>query len=152
MLVSTEITGQLPSGVTKSFVNRILAVTYRTAGGTAKVQISVSVVGDKEMRRLNLEHRGKDTTTDVLSFAYQESEEFIDCDNGDENSLLGEIVISAEQVRRQAKQIGRKISAEFALMLIHGVLHLLGYDHVTLEDENEMFCLQQDIMLKAGII
>jgi probable rRNA maturation factor len=65
---------------------------------------------------------------------------------------LGDIVISLPQVRRQAKAIGRGTKAEFCLMVVHGTLHLLGYDHETLADEKKMFQLQHDILISAGIL
>jgi len=110
------------------------------------------VVDDSVMRDLNTQHRGLDKTTDVLSFPYlAEDDSFVEATDGSGGPLLGEIVISAEQIRRQAKQSGHKIQAEFALMLVHGTLHLLGYNHSTPKEETEMFGLQKNILQEQKI-
>jgi probable rRNA maturation factor len=91
---------------------------------------SVAFVSDRRMKELNSFFRGKDSTTDVLSFPH-ESDEF-DTDE----SNLGDIVISAEQAERQAQENGLTLEGEIKQLVLHGVLHLSGYDHET--DDGEM--------------
>ena len=86
--------------------------------------ISVLLVGDKRMRQLNLAYRGIDRTTDVLSFSQLEG---ISMNRG--NADLGDIVISPAQAARQAADRGVSFDQELALLLVHGLLHLIGYDH-----------------------
>ena len=86
--------------------------------------ISVLLVGDKRMRQLNLTYRGIDRTTDVLSFSQLEG---ISINSG--NADLGDIVISPAQAARQAADRGVSFDQELALLLVHGLLHLIGYDH-----------------------
>lgn len=89
-------------------------------------EISILLVGDRRMRKLNLYYRGKDKTTDVLSFPQ------IDISNlpSDSSSLLlGDIVINLHQAKRQAVERGLNLYDEIYQLLIHGLLHLLGYDH-----------------------
>lgn len=85
-------------------------------------ELSLELVGDRRMRRLNRMYRGKDRTTDVLAFPMRESHN--PCP-----MLLGDVVISVPTARRQAKESGRSVGDELAALLVHGVLHLCGYDH-----------------------
>jgi len=151
MIVTTAVSGRLPYGVTKSFINKMIAATYKYAGGKKKVHVAVSVVDDKTMKRLNKQHRGIDSTTDVLSFPYSADQDFVEIQDESGHELLGELVLSAEQIKLQAKQIRRRIRDEFALMLVHGTLHLLGYDHATKKEEDTMFRLQRDVLIQEEI-
>lgn len=104
--------------------------------------LSVHCIGDARMRSLNFRYRGKDATTDVLTFPLSEGEDFF------ENSLpeLGDIFISVPQIRRQARELGINPQEEFVRMLIHGVLHSIGYDHMTKDDAEKMFGLQEKLL------
>jgi probable rRNA maturation factor len=86
-------------------------------------ELSILLVSDRLIRRLNREWRGKDRPTDVLSFPQQEG------NGAAPPRLLGDVVISVATARRQAKERGESLGAEGERLLIHGVLHLLGYDH-----------------------
>lgn len=149
-MVSVEISGRLPSGVTKELIERLVNASFSAGGGEGAARVSISVVDDKVMRELNRRHRGIDDTTDVLSFPYADSD-FPDAEGDPGRILLGEIVISSPRVRKQAREAGRTTRREFALMVVHGTLHLLGYDHCTEKEERVMFRLQQDILMKEGI-
>jgi len=87
-----------------------------------RAELSIALVGDREMRPLNSKYRKKKTTTDVLSFFVEDQPMF-------GAKILGDVVISVEQARRQAKARGKTLKSEMATLLIHGMLHLLGYDH-----------------------
>jgi probable rRNA maturation factor len=104
---------------------------------------NVAFVSDKKMRRLNSQFRGKDKTTDVLSFSF-EADEF---ETGENN--LGDIVISAEQAKRQAAENNFDLETEIKQLILHGVLHLCGYDHET--DDGEMNTRELDLRKKLGI-
>lgn len=88
----------------------------------SRSELSIALIGDHEMRPLNAKYRKKNRTTDVLSFALEDYPKA-----GTE--MLGDVVISVEQARRQAKERGTTLKSEMATLLIHGLLHLLGYDH-----------------------
>lgn len=88
----------------------------------AEVEVCIALVGDTRMRRLNRTYRNKDRTTDVLAFAYREVKP-------DVAPLLGDVVISIPAARRQAKACSHSLDEEVLRLLIHGVLHLAGYDH-----------------------
>ena len=150
-MLTVELFGQLPHGTTASEVSKLAELAYKMGGGRRKSALNVSVANDRQMRLLNRRHRGQDKVTDVLSFRYAESGQFPSpTESGAEH--LGDVVICLPQVRRQAKTVGRPVAAEFSLMIVHGVLHLMGFDHETLAQETEMFRLQQDILIKAGIL
>lgn len=91
---------------------------------------SIAFISDRRMKELNQFFRGKDTTTDVLSFPHEPDEFDSDKTN------LGDIVISAEQAQRQAKENGLTLDDEIKQLILHGILHLCGYDHET--DNGEM--------------
>lgn len=85
-------------------------------------ELSIALVGDAEMRQLNAKYRKKKKTTDVLSFGVENLP-------STSSQLLGDVIISVQQARRQAKDRNHTLRAEMVTLLIHGILHLLGYDH-----------------------
>ena len=95
--------------------------------------LSIEIADDELLTELNREHRGVDGPTDVLSFAAEEGEAFPGAP--DQPRYLGDIAVSVETVRRNAADAGLTTSAEIDHVLVHGVLHLLGWDHETDEDE-----------------
>jgi len=90
--------------------------------GKSAMELSVLLTGDEGIRALNRDYRGQDQATDVLSFSQLEEE-------GGDTGLLGDVVISVETALRQAGEHRLSLDEELALLLIHGTLHLLGYDH-----------------------
>lgn len=139
-----DLIGRPPAGIGEKEITKLVVATCAVAKKKNVCGIAVCFVDDRVMRTLNKKFRGKDTTTDVLSFGYQESTRFITII--ETNDSLGDIVISTPQIRRQAKKIGRSTTAECALMIVHGTLHLLGYDHTTSSQENTMFAIQQEVL------
>lgn len=122
-----------------------------------KFEISVMFVDDEEIHTLNKLHRNIDRSTDVLSFPmyeYDEEgniiEEFSDFNQNGE-LLLGDIVISLEHAAAQAEEYGHSFERELGFLTVHSMLHLFGYDHMTEEDEKEMFSYQEEILGKAGL-
>lgn len=104
------------------------------------------LTGDGEVRKLNRLYRKKDKTTDVLSFPLLEGVRLKT--GAKERTALGDIVISVPQTRRQARQQAKDFRRELALLLTHGILHLLGYDHRTRAEEKKMFGLQDRLLKK----
>jgi len=109
--------------------------------GIGPCEVSVSVVGDETMRQLNKQYRNLDEPTDVLSFAQEEGEEVFGSVR-----ILGDIVISLDTMERNALLFDVEPSIELQRLLIHGVLHLLGRDHATNEEREEMLLLQEKIL------
>jgi len=100
------------------------------AAGEPGAQLSLLLVGDRRMRRLNCLYRGRDSPTDVLAFPMRDARIPVTRHSSLVTSgMLGDVVISLRQAARQAKDAGRSLDHELATLLIHGTLHLLGYDH-----------------------
>jgi probable rRNA maturation factor len=114
------------------------------------IEVSVVLADDDYIHELNRQYRGKDCPTDVLSFALNEGEEpeIID---GPEESLLGDIIISLETATRQAAEFGHSLERELAFLTVHGMLHLLGYDHEIAQEQCEMRQEEEHILSLLGI-
>jgi probable rRNA maturation factor len=123
----------------RAFTARALKVVPAREAG-----VTVAFVSDRAMRELNLRWRGKRGTTDVLSFP-SEQDEFEKA----EGLSLGDVVISIEQAARQAEQHGLAFEGEVAQLILHGLLHLCGYDHET--DSGEMNRLELRLRRRLGI-
>lgn len=110
-------------------------------------ELSVVLTDNKAVQELNLEYRGIDAPTDVLSFAMNdEAEGEPEILDEDINTLLGDVVISVERAKTQADDYGHSWEREMGFLLCHGILHLMGYDHMESEDEKKMFGLQDTIL------
>jgi probable rRNA maturation factor len=103
-------------------------------------EVTIVLTDDATLRRLNIDHRGLDQATDVLSFPMNE----VDPDSG--LPYLGDVVISLEQADRQAAAEEHSLSAELTLLTVHGLLHLLGYDHASPADKQVMWQLQSKVL------
>ncbi|WP_214824476.1 rRNA maturation RNase YbeY [Exiguobacterium algae] len=119
-------------------------------------ELSVTFLTNEEIHDINREWRGKDAPTDVISFAFDEmgEEEMDFMLDEDEPHLLGDLVISVERCREQAADYGHSFERELGFLAIHGFLHLLGYDHMTPEEEAVMTARQEEVLahfeLKRG--
>lgn len=109
--------------------------------------VSIVLVDNEYIHKINKEYRNVDRETDVISFA------FMDDETNPESGItdLGEIYISLEKAHSQSKEYGHSFKRELCFLLTHGLLHLLGYDHMTEEDEKEMFGLQEEVLNDLGI-
>lgn len=101
-------------------------------------ELSLILINNNEIHKMNKEYRSIDRPTDVLSF------------ESDEEDYIGDIFISIEKVVEQAIEYNHSTNREFAFLLVHGILHLLGYDHMIKEDEEIMFKKQDEIMKELG--
>lgn len=113
-------------------------------------EVSVTLTNNAYIHTLNKEYRGIDRPTDVLSFALNESDEpkMID---GPEINILGDLIISVERAEEQAEDYGHSLRREVAFLTVHGMLHLLGYDHLEDNEREEMEAEQRFVMDKLGI-
>ena len=108
--------------------------------------MSIIIVDNKEIHRINKEYRNIDRETDVISFALEEGETI-----DEPVKTLGDIYISIDKVYEQAKEYGHSVKRELFFLVTHGFLHLLGYDHMKKEDEEIMFPLQEKILDNYGV-
>lgn len=119
-------------------------------------ELSVTFMTNDEIQTVNREWRGKNTPTDVISFAFDEmgEEEMDFMLDEDEPRLLGDLLISVERCREQAADYGHSFERELGFLAIHGFLHLLGYDHMMPEEEAVMTARQEQVLahfeLKRG--
>jgi probable rRNA maturation factor len=122
-------------------------------GFSYPAEVSVSFVDNDAIHKLNLEYREKDKPTDVLSFPMWEKEELSDGSALDGHAVtLGDIIISAEKAKSQAEEYGHSLEREICFLSVHSILHLLGYDHETSEeDEAYMKNKQEDVLIKIGL-
>ena len=138
----------------------VVSLALKTAGAQEGSGVSVVFAGDEVVRELNREHRGLDETTDVLAFSfthegeyYGEPDEKVPIDEMPGFALppgqaepLGEIIVSYPQAMRQADAAGRTVTEELAALLVHGAIHLLGYDHMEPDEEAAMKALENRVL------
>ncbi|MCE0493013.1 rRNA maturation RNase YbeY [Vibrio salinus] len=106
-------------------------------------EVTVRIVDEKESHQLNFQYRGKDKPTNVLSFPFDAPPEI-------EINLLGDLVICKQVVEKEAREQNTTLFAHWAHMVVHGSLHLLGYDHIEDNEAEEMESLEAEILIKMG--
>ncbi len=129
---------------------KIAEVTFSLLKVTTNYEVDVSLVNEKEIHEINRDYRHVDRPTDVISFAFNDDKDPKDqIQNPSVERMLGEILICLPVALRQAKEIGNSEFRELSFLFTHGLLHLLGYDHMKKEDEEIMFPLQDKILKKV---
>lgn len=136
------ISNRDPEPLALEAFERLAAFALRMEEAPDGVELSVAVVDADEMSRLNEQYRGKPGPTDVLSFTCDDP---CPADSG-EPVVLGDVIIAPEIAERHAAEYGTTVEAELNLLLVHGVLHLLGYDHETDEDAAAMQAREQVLL------
>lgn len=142
---------------------RVVEATLDYMGCPYEASVGILITDNEEIHRLNLEHRQIDRPTDVLSFPMidfgvpgefdwleTDGDDCFDPDSGE--LLLGDIVISADKVLEQAEAYGHSVTREYAFLITHSMLHLLGYDHMTPEDAALMEQRQEEILQNLQIL
>jgi len=135
----------------------VVEAALAAEGMPAHAEVSVTLVDDDEIQALNRDYRGKDAPTDVLSFPIWEPEEIADLRLHPERYperplLLGDVVISVPTAIRQAEEYGHGVDRELAYLCVHGVLHLLGYDHEEEAARQAMRQREEAILAEAGLV
>lgn len=121
-----------------------------------ETEISVTFMDDAAIQVINRQYRGKDEPTDVISFSLEEKGEnelpmIFEEGNHSCPRLLGDIIISIERAKEQSQEYGHSYDRELGFLVVHGFLHINGYDHMTPEDETKMFSLQKEILDSYGL-
>ena len=124
------------SGIDAGALERLAARALETEGVATPAELSILLADDAVVHELNRTYRQTDAPTDVLSFAQTEGDEFARPDGAARH--LGDVVISIDTARRQAAEYRQELHDEVAHLLVHGILHLLGYDHEQVDDERIM--------------
>jgi probable rRNA maturation factor len=117
--------------------------------GHGAVGLTLVITDDETVRSLNRTYLGNDAPTDVLSFGGK-SPDFVTTPEADQ--YLGDVIISYPRAQAQATAAGHEVEAELALLVVHGMLHLWGYDHVRAKDKTAMWTLQRDILARLGML
>lgn len=124
--------------------NNLYKITKNILNINKDYELSVSFINDKEIKEINKTYRNIDSTTDVISFAMLDNEDLNDKFNSELD--LGDIFISVDTAIIQAKNLNQSLKVEIRFLFVHGLLHLLGYDHQIESEEEEMFTLQRKII------
>lgn len=124
-------------------INEYYKKTLEVLNINDDLDLSLIIVGKTKIRNINRDYRNIDRVTDVISFANIDSDDY---DYLCEDVNLGDIFINVDRVKSQAKKYDHSIKREFVFLFVHGMLHLLGYDHMEKEDEEVMFALQDKIV------
>nr|MDH3086013.1 rRNA maturation RNase YbeY [Bacillus velezensis] len=133
-------------------VEKLLQFAAEKEGVQDQAEVSVTIVTNEEIREINRDYQEKDTPTDVISFALEEEgEDEVEIVGADMPPVLGDIIISADRTKEQAEEYGHSFMRELGFLAVHGFLHLLGYDHMTKEEEEEMFSKQKDLLDEYGL-
>lgn len=158
ILTENEQTAQEISKEVYDAMRAAIEHSLRYEGFEEDAQVSLTIVDDAEIQRINREFRNVDRPTDVLSFPMLEFDgdgvaDIDDSDCTEEGKvILGDIIISAERAKRQAEEYGHSFLREMAFLTVHSMLHLLGYDHVDDEEgEKIMIKKQKEILEELGI-
>ena len=127
---------------------QIIKKTLEVLNLSDDVELSCIIVDDEKIHQINRDYRQIDRSTDVISFALEDNEQFYV--EGMPRSL-GDIFISYDHAVSQAEEYGHSLKREMCFLFTHGLLHLLGYDHMQEDEEKEMFALQKEILEKLNI-
>ncbi len=159
MMIMNKTEHQLTTEMEKN-LNDLMQYALNYVVGEEKlyqVEVGLWLVTDKTIQKYNEAYRDEDKPTDVLSFNMIEEEEKQDLldeiNKGETSDLipLGDIIVSMDAVKRQAAEYGHSEKRELNFLFLHGLLHLLGYEHASKIGEKNMFALQEEILTKMGL-
>lgn len=133
-------------------IERVINFVAKKQNVEEHSEVSVTFVSNERIQEINREYRDKDNPTDVISFAMEElGEGEIELAGIEMPRVLGDIIISVPKAIEQAEEYGHSFLRELGFLAVHGFLHLLGYDHMTEEEEKKMFTLQKEILDEYGL-
>lgn len=125
---------------------KLMEKTFKKLNIKKDYEVDVNLIDNERIHEINREYRHVDRPTDVISFAFLDHVDGEVTIKGDIPTLLGEIFISVDKAKEQANTYGHSLLREMSFLFVHGLLHLLGYDHMTKEEETVMFSLQEEIL------
>ncbi|MCU9613916.1 rRNA maturation RNase YbeY [Caldibacillus lycopersici] len=133
-------------------LEKLLHLAAKMEAIEEKSELSLTFVDNERIQEINRDYRDKDQPTDVISFALEETvEDELDIIGADMPRVLGDIIISVPRAQEQANEYGHSFMRELGFLSVHGLLHLLGYDHQTEEQEKIMFGKQEEILQAFGL-
>ena len=140
------ITNETDEYVDEALLNKVADYAMKSEDVNNGV-VNIIIVDNKKIREINKEYRKIDKETDVISFALEDDDTFIELPI----RVLGDIYISIDKVKVQASEYGHSEKREICFLVVHGILHLLGYDHMNASDEKVMFSKQEKILDELDI-
>lgn len=143
-MINIEVDEVIENDVQRPGLQRAASAAL-SAVGVKEVSLTVMITGDARVRSLNKAHRGVDETTDVLAFPA----DYVDPDLG--HRYVGDVIISLPRAEAQAEEGGHAVGDELQLLVVHGVLHLLDFDHKEEGDKREMAALQSQVLKDLGV-
>jgi len=129
-------------------LTKAMNVVAELEGLSPQTEVDITIVDDAAIHELNRTYRGIDRPTDVLSFALDEGEEEPEVDDDEIEHLLGDVIISAPTAVRQGEEYGHGLEREMTYLAVHGMLHLLGYDHMEEKDKLIMRKREEEVLLR----
>jgi len=144
-MILFEIKEQYQGQIDEMLLKETVLATLEYLGETKNVGLTVIVTGDAQIQALNRRYRNVDAPTDVLSFSAG------DTDPSTQERYLGDVLISYPKAELQSQGRGHSVEAELQLLVVHGVLHLLGCDHVAPDEKSRMWGLQAEILARLGV-
>lgn len=156
LTVDWDVAEELDSAVDRAFAEKVLEAALEGRRPEGPIQVGLTVTTDQDIRALNRQYRDVDSSTDVLSFPLLEFERpeqpssLFPLPPG-EPVGLGDLVVSYPRVLEQAESYGHSPAREFAFLLVHGIMHLLGYDHEDPEDQTAMRREEEAVLLRLGL-
>lgn len=143
-LVEVQAAPRFAGKVDVELLRRVTVEALRGEGLEGEIALSVVITDDEAVQELNRQFRGVDAPTDVLAFGGDQGGDFVTAPG--EPAYLGDVVVSYPRAVAQAEEYGHSIDRELALLVVHGVLHLVGYDHVNEAERVEMWARQNEIL------
>ena len=143
-MINIEIKSSVKQTINPDMLEQAARATLILKYTSTDASLTVVLSNDSHLQELNREYRGIDTPTDVLSFPAFET----DPETG--STYLGDVIISVPRAEAQAAEAGHSVVAELKLLVVHGVLHLLGYDHLKEDEKSRMWAAQTEILEQIG--
>ena len=148
-MIEVQIDARLRALVQPQTLHRAASETLLHERVEGPCELAVVVTNDRALHELNRRHRGVDAPTDVLAFADETRGPFVGAPGLPR--YLGDVVVSFQRAKAQAAEAGHDVQAELQLLVVHGVLHLLGYDDLAQEKRTEMWAAQTQVLQMLGV-
>ena len=132
-------------------LKKAMDIVARKENLTDNTEVDITIVNNEEIHTLNRDYRGIDRPTDVLSFALDEGDEEPEVEDGEAEHLLGDVIISAPRAVEQGEEFGHGLTREMTYLAVHGMLHLLGYDHMEDADKKVMRAREEEILRELDL-
>ncbi len=143
--------------ISSDFFEKIVQKVFKKEGYKEDVLVEVVLLGERGMKNINKRYAGKNQVTDVLSFAFSEiqkatKKDLVFIDPPDVQKILGEVLLCPSRIKKNAKKFKKDFEKELAFVFVHGLLHLLGYDHKDTESTSKMRKREKEILKEIELI